>query len=93
MLDKLGVSWGSVLCSALVSVEVDPVPSACAGVAGCACLQGALDVDGFALSLSFLGNSGAVSDPDILVSLPWVVGLLVWASEVLGFSVGTGLGA
>lgn len=90
-------------CSALVSVEVAPVLSACAGVAvsGCACLQGVLGVDGFRMSPSCLGNSGAVSDPDISVSLPWVVGLLAWASEVLGLvegalmdsSVGTGLGS
>lgn len=69
------------------------VPSACAGVVGRACLQGALGVDVFGMSLSCLGNSGAVSSLDVSVSLPWVVGLLVWVSEVLGFSLGTGLGA
>lgn len=90
-------------CSALVSVEVAPVLSACAGVAVCgrACLQGVLDVAGFRMSPSCLGNSGALSDPDISVSLSCVVGLLVWESEVLGLgegalidsSVGAGLGS
>lgn len=95
LLAKLGVVWGSGVCSALVSVEVDPVQSACAGVAvtGRACLQGVLDVDGFRVSVSCLGDSGGVLDLDISVLLPWVVGLLVWASEVLGFSGGAGLGA
>lgn len=90
-------------CSALVSVEVAPVLSACAGLAacGCACLHGVLGVDGFRMSPSCLGNSGVLSDPDISTSVPWAVDLLVWESEVLGLgegalmnsSVGVGLGS
>lgn len=62
--------------SASVSVEVATVLSACAGVAvaGCACLQGVLGVNDFRMSPSCSGNSGAISDPDISVSLPWVIG-------------------
>jgi len=90
-------------CSALMPVEVAAILSACAGVAvsGCACVQGVLGVDCFRMSPSCLGNSGALSDPDISMSLPWVVGLLAWAWEVLCLgegalmdsSVGAGLGS
>lgn len=90
MFGKLGAGWGCTACSTFVSAVVAPVLSAWAGLAvsGCAGLQGVLGVDGFKLSLSASGNSGALSDPGISVSLPWAVTSWEWASEVLGLGKG-----
>lgn len=77
--------------SSLVALEVGCILSAWAGVAlpGCFFLQGALGFGGLGLLLSCLGNSGALSDPGGSVSLPLVVGLLVWAlGGVLGLGEG-----
>lgn len=82
-------------CSAFMSADTAPVLSARAGLAvsGCAGLQGVLGVGGFKLSPFASGNSGALSDPGISVSLPWAVTLWEWASEVLGLGKGAVVGS
>lgn len=84
-----------MVCSAFMSADMAPVLSAWAGLAvsGCAGLQGVLGVDGFKLSPSALGNSGALSNPGISVSLPWAVTSWERASEVLGLVKGAVVGS